>query len=416
MLLLAAGAATQASSVVPASVHRPPGWHYPHWLEGPLHRFGVTIHLATSPGRYQALYLGICACYVIVLLCAQRIGSRRLWAGIVLAHAAALLAPPLLSLDVFGYIDFARLGVVHGLDPYTATPAAAAHDPVFTYIGWPHVSTPYGPLFTLLSYAFVPLGVAGMLWSLKALAALASLAAVAIVWRAAERLGRSPSIAAAFLGLNPLLLVWAVGGAHNDTLLGLLVASGLMLALSGRELGAAGGLAASVGIKASAALALPFALLGARRRVEFALVALSVLIALAIGLVIGFGAHTTALIDTLRGQQQFVAVHSVPAEISRAFGDGRLSAGIRTGFTVAFAIALLAALLYAGRHAERWLEAYGWATLALLVCTAWLLPWYSLWALLPAALSENRRLRAATLVFCAYLVVSRLPLAKPVFG
>ena len=79
-------------------------------------------------------------------------------------------------------------------------------------------------------------------------------------------------------------------------------------------------------------------------------------------------------------------------------------------------LALLAALGHAWRRPERWLEAYGWATIALLCCTAWLLPWYGLWALLPAALSGDRRLRVATLVLAGYLVATRLPLANPLLS
>ena len=46
-----------------------------------------------------------------------------------------------------------------------------------------------------------------------------SLGAVALIARAAGELGHSRRWAAAFVGLNPVLLVLAVGGAHNDTLI-----------------------------------------------------------------------------------------------------------------------------------------------------------------------------------------------------
>jgi hypothetical protein len=48
--------------------------------------------------------------------------------------------------------------------------------------------------------------------------------------------------------------------------------------------------------------------------------------------------------------------------------------------------------------------------LALLVLTTWLLPWYVALLLPLAALAPSRRLRAATLAFCALLLVTRLPL------
>ena len=58
----------------------------------------------------------------------------------------------------------------------------------------------------------------------------------------------------------------------------------------------------------------------------------------------------------------------------------------------------------------------GWATLALLLSTAWLLPWYAIWALPLAALADSRRLRVATLVFCAYAILIHLPLADPLLS
>ena len=66
----------------------------------------------------------------------------------MLAHVILMLGPPLISQDVFGYLAFARMGALHGLDPYTQIPAEAALDPVFGFIGWPFLHSPYGPLFT----------------------------------------------------------------------------------------------------------------------------------------------------------------------------------------------------------------------------------------------------------------------------
>ena len=50
-----------------------------------------------------------------------------------------------------------------------------------------------------------------------------------------------------------------------------------------------------------------------------------------------------------------------------------------------------------------------WATLCLLLCSAWLLPWYVVWVLPFAAVGNSPRLRAATLVFTCYVIASRVP-------
>ncbi len=404
---LGASAAAGPAYLVPAAKGG-----LPAWLAGPLR--GLVD--AGGTARYEALVLTICAAYALVLAYAPQLSPRMIWSGIGFAHVAALAAPPLLSADVFGYLDFARLGVLHGLDPYTHTAAAASHDAIYRYLGWHDVRSPYGPLFTLLTYGLVPLGVAGGIWALKLIAAVASLATVALVWRSAARRGHSPQRAAVLLGLNPLVLVFAVAGAHNDALLGLLVAAGLVLCRDGRPTAGMGGLVAAVGVKLSAGLALPFALLGARDRLRAGAAALAALTALAVVGVVGFGPHALAIAGTVRGQQQVVATHSLPSEVSRLLGQGRLGDGVRTAFTVLLVLAIVAALAHAWRRPERWLEAYGWATVAVLCGTAWLLPWYGLWALLPAALSDDRRLRVATLGLAAYLVATRLALFNPLLS
>src|SRR6202043_1965124 len=167
---------------------------FPGWLAGPFGGLGPRV----SVGVLEALIVAICACYAVALRYAAAISIRRLWTAIVLAHLAALLAPPLFSGDVIGYIGFARLDVLHGLSPYLFTANAAPHDAVHHLLGWPGLTTPYGPLFTLLSDGLVPLGIAGGLWAFKSIAALTSLATVVLIWRVAPSLGRSRRAAIAF--------------------------------------------------------------------------------------------------------------------------------------------------------------------------------------------------------------------------
>ncbi|HEX5223750.1 MAG TPA: hypothetical protein VFW29_01345, partial [Solirubrobacteraceae bacterium] len=192
-LLLAAGAASAPTQYVPA---RTGGW--PGWLAGPLS--GLRVGL---PGdRFQTLMLVMCGGYALALLGARSLAPALLAGAIVLAHVIYSLGPPLISQDVFGYIAFGRLGALHGLDPYTHFPSQAPTDPTFHFIGWPFQHSPYGPLFTLLSYAIAPLGVAADVWVFKGIAALSSLGAVALIARAAGAAGHSRRWAAAFVGLN----------------------------------------------------------------------------------------------------------------------------------------------------------------------------------------------------------------------
>src|SRR5256714_10011467 len=94
--------------------------------------------------------------YVVVLLRAVDVPRRLAVWTIVGLHALFLLAPPLLSQDVFSYIAYARLGAEHGLDPYTHAPLAIPHDAVFQFAGSRDAKSVYGPAFTLLTYPLAP--------------------------------------------------------------------------------------------------------------------------------------------------------------------------------------------------------------------------------------------------------------------
>lgn len=411
LLVLAIDAAQTPSRYVPAASG---GW--PGWLSGPLQ--GLGSHLGS--GGFQTLMLVICASYLLVLACVRALPPAALIATIVLAHLILLLGPPLISQDVFGYLAFARLGALHGLDPYTHFPAEAPGDAIFPFIGWPFQHSPYGPLFTLASYATAPLGLAGGLWALKALSVLCGLAAVWLTARAAARLGRSPATAAAFLGLNPVLLVLAVGGAHNDTLLIMLLALALLLSagVRARPRAAAAALAAGVGVKITAGLLLPFLVLASpsrRERMAVAAAAALALVAVAAVGVLGFGPHALGFLGAVGEQQQLVATHSVPAETARLIGLQGTPNWWRHLWAGGFLVVLGFALWRTARGAD-WRVTACWTTLALLVSTAWLLPWYAVWPLPLAAVCGDRRLRGATLLVCAYAVLIHLPLADPLLS
>lgn len=418
VFLVSAGAASGPSQFVPA---RSGGW--PGWLAGPLSGLGIGL----SNTGFEVLMVSLCASYVVVLAVARWLPLPALGATMALAYVILALGPPLLSQDVFGYIAYARLGVLHGLDPYTHVAAEAPTDPVYPFIGWPFQHSPYGPLFTLLSYALVPLGLAGGLWAFKAIAVVSSLGAVALIALAADRLGRSPAWAAAFVGLNPVLLVLAVGGAHNDTLLVLALAAALALTAhpaGGRQARSSSypratwALAAGVGVKLTAGLVLPFLALSPARRRERLRLTASALLALGVVAlvgVIGFGVNVLGFLGAVGEQQQLVAVHSVPAETARLVGLSGTPAWWRHLYLAGFALVLCCALWRTARGAD-WRVAAGWSTIALLAATAWLLPWYAIWVLPLAAVSGERRLCAATLVVCAYAVLIHLSFADPLLS
>lgn len=405
---IAVGAAGGASALTPSS-----DGGFPGWMAGPLAEL--------APGRlgdgFWLLLLVMAACYLGALALAAEIGPRLAIGTVVGLHVVFALAPPLLTTDPFGYLAYARLAGLDGLSPYaTGLDALDAEDPVRAFFGWERGPSPYGPLFTVATYMLVPLGLAGGFWALKVLAAAASLLTLAVVWRLAPRLGRSPVGALLFAGLNPVLLVWAVAGAHNDLVVAALLLASLALLVQGRE--GVGGMvaAAAAGVKASAGLLLPVLVLAARARGR----ALGGVVAglaggAAAGLVVLGPGGLVGYPGAVAEQAAFASENSLVHFTGAALGFGGASAGVRLAALVVLAIgmALLCVQAVRARSApdrDRTLvSAWGWATLLALLTTAWLMVWYVALILPLAALAPDRRLRVATLALCAFVVVVRTP-------
>jgi hypothetical protein len=313
----------------------------------------------------------------------------------------------MLSGDVFGYVAWGELGA-HGINPYSHASIAVGHGAVRPFLLWNHGSTPYGPLFTASTYALAPLSVAAALWSLKAVAALSAIACVLLLWRAAERRGSSPASAVVAFGLNPLVLVYGVGGAHNDLLLEALVLAGALAAVSGKARAGAGAFVAAAAVKASAVVALPFLVAGSPRLRRPIVAALATAAALALCAFAVFGRPLLNLAGAIGAQQHDVAIHSFPAELSRLLGADVLPHWAHLLADLVL-VAVVCVLLVRTRRGADWLTSAGWAYVAVLLTTAWLLPWYVAWAVPFAALSEDRRLLGAVWALTLAIVVLRLP-------
>jgi hypothetical protein len=375
----------------------------PSWVVGPLNLYGHPMTAA----RFILLMSAMWICYLLVLLLADSIRLRWAVMTIVALIAIFTLAPPLLSTDVFNYIDYARLGVVHHLNPYTHGPAAARSDPVFSFVGWRHTPSIYGPLFTLGSYALAPFGVAGALWAFKGLTAAASLGCVGLVRRCALQLGSPPLLPVLFVGLNPIFLVYAVGGAHNDVFALLLVLTALTLALGRRSALGAASLVCAVGVKATAGLMVPFMAMGSARRrpVVAGMLGAGVLLT-----ILGLAAFGGGVVDSLRliGRHQSLYLdQSVPPHVAVLLGVDPKSALVRHVASAIALVIVVGLLARTFRHGD-WISNTGWATVALLLATTWLLPWYTIWTLPFAALSRDRRLAYAALGLGTFVIASRM--------
>jgi hypothetical protein len=463
--LLVVVVAADRPSILSATSHAN---FFPHWMTGPLG--GLVPGLTRSSVKLKYLFssaiVAMYVSYVVGLVYVPRLRSRWAIATVVAVHFIFFLAPPLALTDIFNYVNYGRMEAVHNLNPYTTIPILEPHsDPSYDLSNWHQLLSPYGPLFTIFTFVVVPLGVAASFWVLKGCLALASLATIWLVWKCAKLLGRDPVKAILLVGLNPIVLVWGLGGDHNDFLMVFLVVLGFYLLLRARqrdhealgedgvdpvdgpftaapppvlpvsfaaaratvvevplrarlrewllplswpEIAAGAAFVAAVAVKASGAVLIPVllaALLRMPRRLAQVLLGMAVTTAaIAAASLIAFGLH----FPDLSTQSKLVTSVSVPNLIGLALGQGGETDWLHTLLSAALILAVALCCVQAWRRRSA-ITASGWASVALLVTLSWVLPWYVLWVLPMAALSSSRRLRVTALVLGAYLIIAWAP-------
>ena len=406
-MVVAALGLVVVAAAAPSIVIRKPEDGFPIWMVGPFRAVGSLLpeHGLFVGTAFSLLLAVMLVAYLVVLGCAQEVPARWGIGAVVALHLVFLLAPPLALTDVFNYISFARLGILHGVNPYVAPPAEVVTDPSFEFASWRHGLSPYGPLFTVASYPLAALPVPVAHWVLKLATFAASLGCLGLVWRIAGRLGRPQLAAVLLVGLNPLVTVYGLGGVHNDFFMVALILAGVAAHLEGRAARAGAALTAAAGIKLSGGLLLPFALAAARKRREMlagAVAAGAALVALSLA---AFGSHPPAV----GIQSRFVWPTSAPNLLGLLVGQGGVTPAIQFVLTLALA-ATLGALLVRTARGANWLETSAWATIALVLSLSWEMPWYVLWVLPLAALSSSRSLRRATLGLTLFLLVAVAPI------
>lgn len=427
------------------------------WLDGIGERLGYRVFLIALLS-YSAAFVGI-------LLLVRRISSRWAIALTIALQLIVFVGPVLISTDVFSYIAYARMGVVHAINPYLHGPTSIATDPVYRYVGkdWVKVATAYGPLYTLLSYPLAPLGVLGALWGMKLEALAASAGTLALTWRCARIRGLDPKFALIVVGVNPLWVIYGLGGAHNDLIMTLFLMGAVALTfaseqrqmtatgVSGGAVGrpaqdvslgyaasdhaAPGGLrgeierafqtglrretyagAAVVGatlIKATGIVLLPFMLLSRRRLAPLIGAAVAAVVAALIAYLV-FGIHGVDIISALNRDAAFVGTDSFPTEIAHLFGKPGVFP-IDHDLLKAGLVLIVLHLMWRTWRGYDWVAASAWTLLAIAVTSTWLLAWYTLWSLPLAAVSRDRRVLYATLAVQALFVVHQTaPLFAPV--
>jgi alpha-1,6-mannosyltransferase len=400
-LLVVVFATSQHSALVPHS-----GVSFPGWEAGPLH--GLFGHLPNDwdaiNGGLSVVVVLMLVAYVVAVAAVRTFSMKAIAIWIVVMHVILFLGPPFQLTDMFNYLGYARLGAVHHLNPYQHGIATILHDPVYRFSTWHHLHSPYGYLFTAITYPIALLPIPVAYWVLKLLAVSLSLVFLGLVYKCAKLLGRDPRFVLLFIVANPVYLMYAVGGFHNDFFMLVPSMAAITLLLARRDRSAGAALTVAVAVKFTAVLLLPFLLVAARptqRRLRILAGAALAAIPLAAMSVALFG----FTIPNLQDQSTLLTDFSVPNIVGDLIGIG----GGTPAFLRVANVALVITVLYFLRRKGDWLSGAGWSTLALVLSLAWLVPWYVIWVLPLAALGTSVRLRRAVVVFSAYLVLAFIP-------
>ena len=133
------------------------------------------------------------------------------------------------------------------------------------------------------------------------------------------------------------------------------------------------------------------------------LLAGALLVLLGVGIIstVLFGSGPLHLLSTLEVIQAKGGHQSIPGIICWGLGFGDLTHGIVIGLQAVCVIAVACLVVAVRRHRIDWITATGWAVVALLITSTFLLPWYVVWLLPFAALTDSRALRIAAIALTA---------------
>ncbi|MEO7003230.1 MAG: hypothetical protein ABI068_15560 [Ktedonobacterales bacterium] len=393
---------------------------------------GHAVRLALSDRRLLALALG---------------------AALVLGVTLVLL-PALPSDDLFSYILYGRISVIHHANPLIATPSDFPNDPFLHLVFWRDTRSVYGPVWLLLSGGLALLAdvFGGSLFTYTLLFKLLGLAAhllnAWLIWLILGRLsGATPARRLAgtlFYAWNPLCVLEFCASAHNDAVMLTLLLLGIYLLLRDHEVWALVAFAASISTKYVPLALLPFYFVYVARRLAAQNVGWR-RIGLALAWRVGLLALTLIALTApyWSGPQTVESLlYSPPAQqlnnslleaiqwplrwlAQGAFGMGAAAARALVDTTLKALALLLFGLLWLyefrrTRTLTGTVQAWGWALVwYALVASGWFWPWYVTWALAVVALLPWSRLSVATALLAggSLTLYAFLPLhSSPVYG
>jgi alpha-1,6-mannosyltransferase len=330
----------------------------------------------------------------------REIPSAR-WAYVTAALWMIPLLPflPLGSYDVYSYACQGWQQAA-GLNPYAGgvdvlgCPWADAVAPT-----WRASPAPYGPVFLLLAGLAAKLGgsLSGTIAVLRIVAVL-GVVLIAVSLPAVTRRAGVPLERAVWLALAcPLVPIHLISGGHNDALMVGLVLAGLAVSASRRPLLAGVLFGLAIGVKVTAVVVVPFALIMIYRRSRPAVAEAILGLVGTLGLVSAVSGRGLGWITGLTGSGVSVQWTSPPTAVGMTIGLFGVDA---VPVTRAIGIGVLAVVVFwlwwrTRYGADVWRNT-GYAMAATVVLSPVFHPWYATWALVLLAATLPRETRWVT--------------------
>jgi alpha-1,6-mannosyltransferase len=426
----------------PLTVPLPTGAQPPSWATDLARSFGLDRF-----GRNDLI--GVSWILVVVVLVAFGLLLGEAWArkvrlsAVLLASAISLAisvaAPLLLSRDVYTYAGYGRIEALYGHNPYVATLSSFPHDPfvAVTPGQWLHTHSPYGPVFTLVSAAIArtwaaSAGATILAFKLLTGVAIAVATGFAALTAARKRPDRAP-LAAALVGLNPVIVVHTVGGGHVDALIAAPLAGAMAIAVTRPKGASARAMAVTVLltvaclVKAVIAPALAlwlYSIVHTDRadRGRILTAHLAVIAGLIFASVTPFlaGWHTLAPFVSLGGVEAWASPSHLVGRAAQAVRGSSASANTAGAVEAAFLLLYVALVWRLARrigvsNSSAPVEAWGAALLLLALSMPFLLPWYAAWFVPFLGLFADGVLLLAGTLVTGVLALTLIP-ADPFHG
>jgi len=350
--------------------------------------------------------LGIVLSYAWALYIFRQKEGRKLTT--ILGVAAGLsvllvLMPPLVSRDIFSNIFYGKIGAVYKQNPYLITPQRFLDDPLmaFTSLNWKNTGVVYAPLYTMFSIFLVKVtgsGITANIYSFKTAMALFHLVNIMLVWKLLEDIApERRSFGTMLYAWSPLVLIETAGGGHNDIMMICFALAALLLIMRKHDLLAFVMLTLSVMVKYITALFLVIfmiyllrnrALWWDRAKVLVGYGAVFLIIVGMLFMPFWQGIHT---LDSTRQNLGLSNSFSLSWHVThlvqvifRGIGlpaNTANSLGSLLGKALGWMILLGVLLYFSLKVKERgdMPEAWTMVTVAFLLTTGYVLPWYFIW-------------------------------------